>query len=49
MVVGCDVINFEINLLITVSNQINFSNQAVFSTWPKNQGKNSNILKELLR
>ena len=32
---GCDVINFEINL----------SNQEVFSTQPKSQDKNVNILR----
>ena len=33
---GCDVINFKFNL----------SNQAVFSTWPKSQGKDLNIYVE---
>ena len=36
----CDVLNFEINFLI------NLSNQTVFSTWPKSQDKNLNILRK---
>ena len=34
---SCDIINFEINLI--------FSNQAVFSIWPKSEDKNLNILR----
>ena len=40
---GCDVINFEINFIFLI--------KPFFSTWPKSQDKNLNILKrkELLR
>ena len=36
-IVCCDAISFEINLY--------FSNEAIFSTWPKSQDKNLNILR----
>ena len=41
---GCDVINFEINLLVKVL--INLSSEAVFSIWLKNQDNNLNTLRK---